>query len=580
MTQLKNKTVLVFGEDTRSFLSVIRSLAQAGMTVDTVCFSNTSPALKSKYININFPLNHRSMAINEWTKEIENILIKNEYDVVIPCDERALFPLIDLQQKLSLKTAFAIPNKEIFSPLFDKTATRITAQACDIPVAKGEYLNLNDHSFEQLKNTFNLPLVLKPTQSYAEDQLNKRQSVKIAYNEDDFKEFKQANVNQNTLVESYFPGYGIGVSILASEGKVRAAFAHARVAEPESGGGSSYRKAIPLNPTMLFACQKFCLNLNYTGVAMFEFKFNPKNNDWILIEINARFLGSLPLAIFAGVNFPAMYSSVLLGLKITDKLNYNHNAYARSFTADIYAMKTEFDQIRLNKGLAKAAIQLTKRLASFSRLLTNNDTIDSFQWQDTEPFKLELYDLFKDKVLGLPKIKQYKQKQRIQLFKQQVQNATSSNNHITDILFVCYGNIMRSPFAEKLFVQKVVNTKLKALNVDSYGFHQVENRNAKSACISMAKTWQVNLEQHKSKWIKQHKLNQGKPIVIIFDQNNEHILQSFYSEVIYISLADLIPPKHGFYKEIEDPYGRSEEYLKTCYQLIDASVDELIRILN
>ncbi len=51
MEILKNKTVLVFGEDNRSFLAVVRSLAKAGMKVDAVSFSKLAPALKSKYIN-------------------------------------------------------------------------------------------------------------------------------------------------------------------------------------------------------------------------------------------------------------------------------------------------------------------------------------------------------------------------------------------------------------------------------------------------------------------------------------------------------------------------------------------------
>jgi len=580
MTQLNNKTALVFGEDTRSFLTVIRSLAKAGMTVDVVCFSNTSPALKSKFINQVFLLNHRSMVIEKWTQEVKKILSEYEYDVVIPCDERALFPLIDIKEELSLDTAFALPEKHIIAPLFDKTETRKAAELCDIPVARGEYLDLNKYTFKELSDTYGLPLVLKPTQSYAEEQLSNRQSVKIALDEASFEEFKQHNIKHQSLVEAYFAGYGVGVSILANKGNVKAAFAHARVAEPETGGGSSYRKAIPLNPTMLYACQKYCLHLKYTGVAMFEFKYNPETEDWILIEINARFWGSLPLAVFAGVDFPAMYAATLLGLEVPDKLTYNQNAYARHFTADIYDIKEEFDRYRAKLGTGKALVQLTKRLTGFMRLFTANDSIDSFDWQDREPFKQELYDLFKDKIIGLPVIKQHQQKKRIDEFKQKIELAKTSNSPITDIFFVCYGNIMRSPFAEKLFLEKIKNTELEHFNVDSFGFHQIENRNAKPACIKMAKNWHVDLSEHKSKWIKRDRITGANPIVIIFDQNNEHILNSFYPDVIYISLADLIPEDEGFYRQIDDPYGKSTEYLKKCYQLIDSGLENFINILN
>ncbi len=41
--------VLVLGEDTRSFLAVIRSLGRAGLSVHTAWCPLNSPALRSKY---------------------------------------------------------------------------------------------------------------------------------------------------------------------------------------------------------------------------------------------------------------------------------------------------------------------------------------------------------------------------------------------------------------------------------------------------------------------------------------------------------------------------------------------------
>jgi protein-tyrosine-phosphatase/predicted ATP-grasp superfamily ATP-dependent carboligase len=571
--KLHNKTALIFGEDTRSFLTVIRSLYKAGMEVDVVCFSNTSVALQSKYINKVYGLNHQSMTVDNWCYAVERILCSKHYDIVIPCDERALFPLMDIKDKLNLETAFAVPERNIVGPLFNKVDTRITAELCEVTVAKGEHLNLKNFTFTQLTEKFGLPLVLKPTQSYAEEELNKRQSVKIAHNIDDLNSFMQQNTDQLCLVEAYFTGFGVGVSILAKKGQIKAAFAHARVTEPETGGGSSYRKAIPIEPSMLYACQKFCMQLKYTGVAMFEFKFNPKTKDWILIEINARFWGSLPLAVFAGVDFPAMLAHVLLNNHVADKLTYNQSAYARSFTSDIYAIKNEFDNLRQKSGSLFASKQLICRLLTFSRLLTGNDTIDSFSWKDQTPFWAEFYDLFKDKLHKLPLVKQHRQKTRIKYFKKALKQP------VNQILFVCYGNIMRSPFAHHLFNKKIEQTTLNTLQSDSFGFHQSEQRSAKPQCIAMAKNWDIDLTTHKSKWIKQNHLS-DKSIVIIFDDKNEYFLKSYYPNITYISLADLIPENMGFYKEIEDPYDKPSDYLKQCYQLIDTSLDELILLLQ
>lgn len=575
MMPLKNNTALVFGEDTRSFLTVIRSLSQAGMWVDVVSFSNASVALKSNCIRNVYGLNHQAMTIEEWHRAVTKLLQENQYDLVIPCDERALLPLLDIKESLTLKTIFALPEKKDLEPLFNKVETRKLGQACQIPVAKGDVLNLTTQNFNNLVEIYGLPFVLKPTQSYDEDELNKRQSVKIAHNEDDLTEFIHAYGNAPCLVESYFTGYGVGLSVLASKGKIKAAFAHARVAEPETGGGSSYRKAIDLNPSMLYACQKFCMKLKYTGVGMFEFKYNPDTQDWILIEINARFWGSLPLAVNAGIDFPRMYAEILLGFKPLDKLRYNHKAYARSFTTDIYAIKSEFDNIKAKQGAAKATLFLIKRLAQFTRLLTGNDYIDSFKWYDQKPFWYECYDLFKDKLTKLPLLKKQLRNKRLSAFRAALRQRPKNK-----VLFICYGNIMRSPFAGKLFSQKITNSSLSELSVDSFGFHQAVNRQAKPRCVEMAKQWQIDLSEHRSKWLKHQHCLDDNTLVVIMDKKNEYLLQSYYPKVDYISLADLIPTELGFYHEIKDPYSFDEAYLKTCYQLIDASIDNLIAELQ
>ena len=44
--------------------------------------------------------------------------------------------------------------------------------------------------------------------------------------------------------------------------------------------------------------------MDYTGVAMLEFRKNFDKNESVLIEINGRFWGSLPLAVAAGADFP------------------------------------------------------------------------------------------------------------------------------------------------------------------------------------------------------------------------------------------------------------------------------------
>src|SRR6185369_11393153 len=114
-----------------------------------------------------------------------------------------------------------------------------------------------------------------------------RRAVRKAWN----REQAQALAKSPLLVQQNFIGIGVGVEVLCREGEVLAAFQHERVHEPMSGGGSTYRKSVALSPELMDAARKLMRAMQHTGVGMVEFKVNPADGSWILIEINGRFWG-------------------------------------------------------------------------------------------------------------------------------------------------------------------------------------------------------------------------------------------------------------------------------------------------
>ena len=98
MTQLLiQKRVLVLGEDTRSFLSVIRSLGAAGMEVDIVTLINTTPALRSKYIKKVYKLNYQAFTQIEYSAKVTAIIEDGDYDLIVPCDERDMSWVLEVE---------------------------------------------------------------------------------------------------------------------------------------------------------------------------------------------------------------------------------------------------------------------------------------------------------------------------------------------------------------------------------------------------------------------------------------------------------------------------------------------------
>ena len=164
MTHQRGK-VLVLGEDTRSFLSVIRSLGQSGYTVDVICYDQLSPSLKSKYIRCAYNFNYQAYTNEQWLEQLIELAQKECYQAIVPCDERAIFPLYENQQRFPDDTVLAIPNDEVITHLFDKYTTKALANREGVRHAAGRLMSLQDIKYKELLTEFGGQFVIKPTLS-------------------------------------------------------------------------------------------------------------------------------------------------------------------------------------------------------------------------------------------------------------------------------------------------------------------------------------------------------------------------------------------------------------------------------
>ncbi|WP_412971976.1 hypothetical protein [Glaciecola sp. MF2-115] len=564
------KKVLVLGEDTRSFLTVIRSLGKQGYLVDVVCYDKKSPSLHSKYVNRAHFLNYQAYSQTEWLSCLLELVYQENYDALFPCDERAIFPLYENQSSFPPSCQLAIPNQEVIENLFDKEKTKKIAIKCEIPVARGEILTIKDKSYGELAALFGNKFVVKPTLSFKSETLSTRQKVEIVENDEQLRAYtKHVHERDEYLIEEYFTGVGEGVSLFAVDGKVQHLFAHTRVNEPRAGGGSSYRKAIPVDAGMGEACIKLCEATRFTGVGMFEFKKNRTTGLWILIEVNARFWGSLPLAVFAGIDFPADYAKYLFNEFSPHSLpnkQYKVNAYARSLSNDIYDLKAEFEYDLKHQSTFYALGRLSKRILSFFRIF-HNEQIDSYDKLDPAPFKHEVKQFWQATIGG-----KFKQKftDPSDAEMQRLMRLLHIKNDIS-IKFICYGNIMRSPMAAKTLSILASEVDL-TWAIDSYGFHQNQQRKSPDECVMGAKNIGVCLTEHRSKWLPQHEIDPEHDIIFIFDDKNMSQIESFYDCKYLFNLAHFVPRGLGKHNEIADPYGNGDEAVKYCYLLIVEAV--------
>lgn len=127
------------------------------------------------------------------------------------------------------------------------------------------------------------------------------------------------------LVQERVPrsGTAIGVSLLFdAEGRCVLSFAHRRLQQyPNSGGPSTDRESV-LAPELVGMSIRLLTELRWQGVAMVEWKYDPKDHGPRLMEINPRFWGSLELAVRSGLDFPALAARAALGETLPDPPPY------------------------------------------------------------------------------------------------------------------------------------------------------------------------------------------------------------------------------------------------------------------
>ncbi len=264
-----------------------------------------------------------------------NALLDAEaFDLVVPTNEqsaRALHAYRDVFGRSKARICFL--DDITFQTVFDKARSNHLAERVGLRVPRSRLVE-SAADIEALPAQFGYPLVLKPIASYSGDAPLERRSVVKAYDHEELLRRGMSLLAEGPFVaQENFVGRGVGVELLVDAGQVLVAFQHERVHQPLRGGASSYRRSVPLSPELLTASKAYVGAIGYSGVIMLEFLVNAEG-DWRFVEANARFWGSLPLAMAAGADFPYfLYRHCVHGEREFPQ-NYRTGLYCRDLISD------------------------------------------------------------------------------------------------------------------------------------------------------------------------------------------------------------------------------------------------------
>jgi predicted ATP-grasp superfamily ATP-dependent carboligase len=270
-------------------LAAVRALGQAGTEV-TVGERANIPRIRraacwSRYSANSFSYPAPNGSCDETAAALKQLFSREEYDAFIPVG--LTMTELAVHHAHEFQVPAMLPNPQSFAVAVDKRRTFQLAQHLGIPapvtVDAAEYGKLG------------LPCVIK----------HRRSGAFIAHRAEDLDEILGgvAHELEQYLAQEYIPG---------RNGYGYFGFFFERLMQwPIEGGPSVVARSFYADELREYG-RCMLAALNWTGVAMVEFKRSSRDEKFYLIEINPKYWGSLDLAIHAGCNFPVWTRDFLL----------------------------------------------------------------------------------------------------------------------------------------------------------------------------------------------------------------------------------------------------------------------------
>lgn len=318
------RRVLVTDANNRVALAAVRALGRSGwhvVAVEQRRFARRAAAFSSRFVrqrrvHPDFEDPEFPETLERWSREV---------DVVLPISTNAVLTIARYRDRI--RAAVPLPSLEVLRRVNDKPTVLKLAEALGIPVpgiAADRYPQV-----VKLRNDEGT--YLSPGQRY-----------RIVHNEHQ----KQTAVSElsrwrDVVVQEFIPGGGYGVGVLLGE-EVHAAFVHRRVREfPVTGGPSTACVSI-VDDRMIQTAVRLLKAAGWRGAAMVEFRRDRRDGRDVLMEINPRLWGALPLALRAGVNVPDLMCRWALGDRLGSAPGYRAGIRLRFLPLEVRTVLDAF----------------------------------------------------------------------------------------------------------------------------------------------------------------------------------------------------------------------------------------------
>lgn len=374
--------VFIVGGDDGIALTVIQSLGRAGASIVIGSKARKPISTFSKYSKRHIQYPDPEKFPEKFLDVILTEVKKEHFDVVLPLGDEGMMIISEHRDCFLPYSNIALPEHSSLLKARNKAETLKFAIEHGIPCPKTYFVNDID-DVRKIQGELTFPVIIKPTESSGSKGLEY-----VIKKENLIDTFYKTSRNFGTvIIQELIPpgGDALGFEgLFNKKSEPKAIFVHKRLREyPITGGPSTLRVGV-INEEIVELGTRLLKEMGWCGIAMVEFKVDPRDNIPKLMEINPRFWGSLSLPVASGVDFPYLLCKMTMDGDIDVVPGYRTDVQSRwLFYGDFKYL------IAILKGYStpwgyKSPSRI-KTLFEFMDFFRKNTTYDYLSWDDPLP---------------------------------------------------------------------------------------------------------------------------------------------------------------------------------------------------
>jgi D-aspartate ligase len=338
------KKAVVLGHSYTAF-GVIQALASSGVEV---LYLSTSP---KRHEFSHFSRFASGVMKVPSPKDENGRLLELLLGTKLNCDGALLMPTTDFsvafvsqhREILSTRYVTAVQKWDVIQRILNKGSLYLQAQEIGVPTPRFLFPDSVDFLTKNQKS-LRYPCILKPSESARFFEIfNKKLFIVHDFEELVEKYLWTKHHKLDVMVSEIIPGEDFRLfhyrSYIDSQGDVLAEMCTQKLQQnPPGFGVARVSKTIPVIEETRRLALSLLKSFSYRGVSSVEFKFDSRDNQFKLMEINARPVVPERLFVAAGINFPYLtYLDLVENVRIPT-LSYQSEIYWIDPFSEVYEL--------------------------------------------------------------------------------------------------------------------------------------------------------------------------------------------------------------------------------------------------